>query len=131
MVGEMAGLQSQSGRRVQSTVAVEKLTRQNNGRKHFALGSPTNDVLSFPRHFLSLQFGCLGRREFFKSHACSQQLRSVSWERMIEATNKLSVRQCLTQEYFVVQSSSHENTVWYFDTSRNRSCCGCWNRCRR
>src|SRR5580692_6545764 len=67
MVGEMAGLQSQSGRRVQSTVAVEKLTRQNNGRKHFALGSPTNDVLSFPRHFLSLQFGCLGRKGSFST----------------------------------------------------------------
>jgi hypothetical protein len=37
------------------------------GRKHFALGSPTNDVLSFPRHFLSLQFGRLGRKGSFST----------------------------------------------------------------
>jgi hypothetical protein len=48
-------------------VAVEKLTHQKNGRKHFALGSPVNDVLSFPRLFLSLQFGCLGRKGSFST----------------------------------------------------------------
>jgi hypothetical protein len=36
-------------------------------RKNFALGSPTNDVLSFPRHFLSLQFGGLGRKGSFST----------------------------------------------------------------
>jgi hypothetical protein len=38
-----------------------------NGRKNFALGSPMNDVLSFPRHFLSLQFGGLGRKWGFST----------------------------------------------------------------
>jgi hypothetical protein len=37
-------------------VAVEKLTRWEMGEKNFALGSPTNDVLRFPRHFLSHNF---------------------------------------------------------------------------
>jgi hypothetical protein len=42
-------------------------------KNKIALGCPTNDVLSFSRHFLSLQFGCLRREGSFSTAQSRQQ----------------------------------------------------------
>jgi hypothetical protein len=53
---------------VLSPVAVEKLPHQKNDRKNFALGSLTNDFLSFLRHFLCPRFFAVSRKGLFQWH---------------------------------------------------------------
>ena len=48
-------------------MAVEKTHSPENGRKNFALGSPTNDFLGFPRHFLSPKFRLFWRKRSFST----------------------------------------------------------------
>ena len=58
--------EAENSQLLQTGVAVEKLTHQKMAKKNFALGSPTNDFLDFPRHFLPPNFGCFGENGVFQ-----------------------------------------------------------------
>jgi hypothetical protein len=58
-------------------VGVEKVLQQKNGRRNFALGSPTNDFLNFPRHFLSPKFSLFREKGTFST--ATPDFNSYPW----------------------------------------------------